>query len=582
MLKEYRTLFPYWRKYLPRYLMGFLFLFITDAGQLYLPQIIRRVIDHIAAGAVDLRLVGRNMAVMVAIAFFIAVGRFGWRFFIHGSSRRIEKELRGRFFDHLLTLSSSFYSRNKVGDMMARATSDMNHVRMASGMGFVALFDGLFMTVFIIAILFVQYPGIAPFVLIPFPFVTLLVLGIGPFLGKYFKAVQEGYASLSGHVQEALSGIAVLKSFTQEKYNVDVFRGKNEEYKQRNLSLVRLWGFFFPLIGFLSGIVSLLLLRFGGFAVLEGRMSTGDFIAAFSYLGMLIWPMLGAGFTVNLIQRGGASLQRINEVLNEKPDITSPAGGIRSRASGDIRIKNLTYAYPDAGKPVLKNISVDIRSGTTLGILGRTGSGKSTFIKILPRLIDPPEGTVFIGGKDVHEYDLSTLRASIGMVPQETFLFSASIRENIAFAKPDIPDGEVDRAIRVSTIERDLSTFPDGVSTEVGERGITLSGGQKQRIAISRAVIVHPNILVFDDALSSVDTATEEQILKEFLDLRKGKTNIIISHRVSTLQHADKIIVLDEGRIVQEGGHEELVETEGFYSEIYNLQKLEDGTPEVP
>ncbi|MBN2509920.1 MAG: ABC transporter ATP-binding protein [Spirochaetales bacterium] len=576
MLKEYRTLLPYWRSHAALYLSGFFFLFITDAGQLYLPQLLKRVIDRLADGTVDLAFVARTMALMVVIAFLIALGRFGWRFFIIGSARRIERELRSSLFDHLLTLSSSFYGRNKVGDLMSRATSDIEHVRMASGMGFVALFDGLFMTVFIIFILFRQYPGIAPVVLAPFPLVTILVLGIGPFLGRFFKAVQEGYGALSTHVQEVLSGIKVIKSFNQEAHTIAVFREKNDEYKRRNLSLVKLWGFFFPLIGFLSGVVSLLLLRFGGAAVVGGQMTAGDLIAAFSYLGMLIWPMLGAGFTVNLIQRGGASLARINAVLHEKPDIASKPGAVSVPARGDIEVKDLCFTYPDAGEPSLVNVSVTVPAGTTLGILGRTGSGKSTLVKTLPRLLDPPRGAITINGKDIHEYDLSALRASIGMVPQETFLFSTSIRENIAFASPGATAADIDRAAEVSTIDRDLSSFPLGLETMVGERGITLSGGQKQRIAISRAVLAHPDILIFDDALSSVDTSTEERILSHFLSMRKGKTNILISHRVSTLMHADQIIVLDHGRVVQQGTHENLLVEDGFYQEIYLLQKLEE------
>jgi ATP-binding cassette, subfamily B, multidrug efflux pump len=576
MLKEYRTLVPYFRRFTPRYLAGFFFLMLTDAGQLYIPQLMRSVIDHIASGSVHLPAVGRTVLEMILIAFLIALGRFGWRYFIHGSSRNIERLLRARLFSHLLGLSPSFYGRTSTGDLMARATGDMHHVRMASGMGFVALFDGLFMTLFILLIIFGQFPQLALIVLAPFPLITALVLGMGRMLGRRFKAVQEGYALLSSHVQEALSGILVLKAFVREEANLATFMGKNEEYKQRNLALVRIWGFFFPLIGFLGGVVTLLLLRFGGFSVLDGGMSPGDFVAAMSYLGMLIWPMLGMGFTVNILERGGAALARINMILNEQPEIRTLPGAVEQKASGDIEVRNLSFSYPGAREPVLEDISFTVSKGTTLGVLGRTGSGKSTLIRLLPRLLDTPSGSIFIGGRDVREYALPSLRSSFGIVPQETFLFSADVSENIAFGVDDAPREAVLAAAEASTISRDIKLFPRGYQTEVGERGITLSGGQKQRIAISRALLSEPEFLIFDDALASVDTSTEEKILEGFLELRSGKTNILISHRVSTLKFADSIVVLDKGRVVQSGTHWELMQQEGFYAEIASLQRLEE------
>lgn len=576
MLKEFRTLFPYFRTYRIRYLAGFFFLFVTDAGQLYIPQLTRSVINQISSGRVDLALIGRTVLLMVLIAFFVGLGRFGWRYFIHGASRNIERLIRERFFSHLLTLSPSFYGRSETGDLMARATGDMNHVRMAAGMGFVALFDGLFMTLFILLIIFFQFPQLALIVLAPFPLITVLVLGMGRMLGKLFKSVQEGYAKLSSHVQEALSGILVLKAFVREEANLGQFAGKNEEYKIKNLQLVRIWGFFFPLISFLGGVVTLLLLRFGGYAVLDGLMQPGDFVAAMSYLGMLIWPMLGMGFTVNILQRGGAALGRINAILGEEPDIESPPDALNEAPTGDIEVRNLSYRYPDSSYEALEGISFTVPRGATLGILGRTGSGKSTLIRMLPRLLNTPPGTVFIGGRDIRDYELRALRSVFGIVPQETFLFSATVSDNIAFGVDDAPREALAAAAEASTISRDAKLFPQGFETKVGERGITLSGGQKQRIAISRALLTDPEVLIFDDALAAVDTSTEEKILSGFLDLRRGKTNILISHRVSTLKYSDRIIVLEGGRIVQSGTHAELMQEEGFYAEVANLQRLEE------
>ena len=607
VLREFKTLIPYAKRYLPFYIPGFVFLIVTDTGQLFIPQIIKRAINDLSGGSAALQAILRLVIVMVAIAFAVAVGRFGWRYFIQGSSRRIEKELRDRYFSHLIELSPAFFARYQAGDLMARATNDMNAIRMATGMATVSFVDGLFMTLAILIILFAQFPLLALYTILPLPILTVLMLMVGNLLGDRFRRVQEGFARLSGHVQEALSGIRVIQSFTQEEHSVRAFSRINDDYRDRNMALVKLFGFVWPIMTFLSGLTTLLLLWLGGPSVIGGSMSTGDFVAFMSYLGMLAWPMMGAGYTINLLQRGGASLKRVNAVLSEKPEIVGPPAGAKSLGDGTIAIRGLSFAYPApapradsfgssfggdgssaapasegaggsderAGRRVLEGITLEIPQGTTLGILGRTGSGKSTLIRLIPRLLDPPRGTVLIGGCDVHDFDLPFLRSSIGMVPQDSFLFSATIRENIAFGAPEISEEAVRRVAGVSTIDRDLAAFPRGLDTVVGERGITLSGGQKQRIAISRALAVNPQVLVLDDALSSVDTQTEERILRELMRERRGKTNIIISHRVSTLAVADRIIVIDAGRMVQSGSHEELLSQEGFYAEIHALQRIE-------
>ncbi len=366
----------------------------------------------------------------------------------------------------------------------------------------------------------------------------------------------------------------VIKAFVQEPYSLRTFEEVNAGYKRRNMALVRIWGLFFPIVTFLAGLTTLILLRVGGEGVLLGTISPGEFVATLSYLEMLIWPMLGAGFTVNILQRGAASLARVNEVLSQEPEIRSLPGAVRRTPRGALEVRNLTFTYPDSPAPALEAVSFSLDRGKTLGILGRTGSGKTTLLKMFPRMLEPPRGTVFIDGIDVLEYDLGALRSAFGVVPQDTFLFSASIRENIAFGAPDADERLLHDTAEISTITRDLTGFPEGWSTEVGERGVTLSGGQKQRIAISRALTVEPAVLVFDDALSSVDTETEEKILSRMLAFRKGRTNIIISHRVSTLKIADLIIVLDKGRLVQAGTHDELVSRDGFYAEIFSLQQL--------
>lgn len=575
MLKVFRSLGPYIKKYAGLYVLGILALLGTAVGQIIVPQFIRKAVDLIAAGTFTASGVLSIVGGMVGVAAGISLCRYGWRIFIQNASRRIEAELREDYFARLLTLSSSFFGKHKTGDLMARATNDMHAVRMATSMALVAAFDGIFMTLSILILLFSKYPRLTLFTIIPLPIITILILGFGSVIGERFKRVQEGFSNLSDQAQEVFSGIRVVKSFVKEKYFLRKFAVSNEDYQVRNLQLVRLWGIFFPLVSFLSGITTIVLLRVGGGMVMTGEISPGDFVAVLAYLEMLIWPMLGAGFTVNLLQRGAASLGRINEVLYAQPDIMSPPEGRTDPAIGEISVRNLTYSFPGMDNPVLKDISFQVSRGFILGILGRTGCGKSTLLNLLPRILNPPPGTVLLDGRDVLEYDLSVLRRSFGFVPQDSFLFSMSLKDNIGFGLDEKNEDVISRVAEVSTINRDARDFYDGFATMVGERGITLSGGQKQRVAISRALASEANILVFDDALSAVDTETEEKILKELLEYRKGKTSIIVSHRVSTLSSADRIIVLDEGRIVQEGTHEELMCVEGFYREVYTLQSFD-------
>ncbi|MEE9307258.1 MAG: ABC transporter ATP-binding protein [Spirochaetia bacterium] len=578
MLKEFKTLIPYIRKRIPQYVAGLLFLLITNGGQLYLPQLLRRAIDTIASGSFTLNDMLPIVLLMVGIAIVIAIGRYFWRFFLGGASRRIEAELRERLFVHLQALSSTFYGKAKTGDLMARMTNDMRAVRQASGFALVSFVDGFFMTIAILIIMLSRDPRLTLLSISPLPVITIGVIFFGRFIGEQFRQVQEGFSALSDMTQEAFTGIRVLKTFVQEPSFGKRFLEKNADYSNRNMVLVRTWGVLFPAVGFLAGITSLILILLGGRAVIEGTLSPGEFTAFLAYLQMLIWPMLGAGFTINLIQRAGASLGRINRILEEEPDIQSPPAeqAVRKPIRGEISIRNLSYAYPGTEKEVLKDFSIDIPSGSILGILGKTGSGKSTLVQLLPRILDPPPGTVFVDDLDVRSYDLTGLRNAISTVPQETFLFSTSIRDNIAFGSRNGDDELVRKVAAISTIERDFSTFPAGSETVVGERGITLSGGQKQRVAIARALASDAAICIFDDSLSSVDTETEDAILRDLLPFLKGKTLIVISHRISTLKTADRIVVLEDGRIAQLGSHEELLGQKGFYADIYRLQQLEE------
>ena len=578
MLREFRTLLPYVRRYWPRYLAGLFFLVLADAGQLYLPQLMRRAVDLVAAGGFSLRGLVPPVLLMVGTALLIALGRFFWRYFINGSSRRIENELREDLFAHLQALSSTFYGKSKTGDLMAHMTNDMNAIRMATGIALVSFVDGFFMTLAILVILLAQNPRLALLSISPLPVLTAGVILFGKIVGEQFRKVQEGFSAMSDLAQESIAGIRVLKIFVQEQAFGRRFSDKNREYSDRNLSLAKVFGFFFPMVGFLAGLTSLIFLLLGGRSVMEGSLSPGMFTAFFAYLQMLVWPMLGAGFTVNMLQRAGASLGRINKILAEQPDIASPppAQARHSSIHGDILLRALTYAYPGAEKPVLLGLDLDIPAGTVLGVLGRTGSGKTTLVNLLPRLLDPPPASVFVDGHDVREYDLGSLRSAIRVVPQDTFLFSTSVRENIAFGAQDGDSAAVEQAASISTIQRDLGNFPQGWETVVGERGVTLSGGQKQRVALSRALAGRAAIYILDDAMSSVDTETEEAILTGLLPRLRGSTVILISHRVSTLRNADRIVVLENGRLTQDGTPAELATAPGFYADILRLQQLEE------
>jgi ATP-binding cassette subfamily B protein len=599
MVKEFKPLFPYLRRYKKQYIFGFICLILVDLAQMLIPQCIRIVVDMVSAGNFTLRSVLFVCFAMIGFAAVVSSGLFLWRYFIHGSSRRIEKELRDNLFDHLMTLSYDFYQKNKIGDLMARGTNDLNAIRQSIGMGLVAFIDGTVMALAILVIMFVSDAKTASLSIIPLPFITILILFFGRAVGKKFRKVQESYSGMSEIVQETFAGIRVVKSFVKEWWFIKKFADTNEDYQSANMGLVKIFGIMFPLVSFLSGMTTLILLLVGGGRVLEGNMSAGELTALLSYLQMLIWPMLGAGFMVNMIQRGAVSMTRVNDILTTKPSILSPEKNLstnqelRSCCIGNyytgvdiatpsnntndenvIELKDLCFSY-DGENPVLENINLEIASGSMVGILGRTGSGKSTLLKTLVRLVDPPEGTVLIKGIDVKLWDLSVLRDNFGMTPQDTYLFSGSIKNNIGYGVDEASLDLLEKAAHLSAIDKDLKSFNQGWETLIGERGLTLSGGQKQRVAISRALAREPDILILDDSMSAVDAETEKKILGRLLKARKGKTTILVSHRVSTLRHADTIVVLEKGKIAECGTPTALLENDGFYAQMARFQKLE-------
>ncbi len=553
---------------------GLITLIIVDALQLIIPQIFKRVIDSLASGmATSGQILILGLAVL-GIYILMGVFRFFWRYLVIGASHRIDRNIRQELYDHLQTLSPQYYDQTKVGDIMAHATNDISAVRMATGIATIASFDAIFLSLSSVTIMIIMNWKLTLLTMIPLPLIALMMLKFGKLIHKRFESVQEAFSTLTEKAQESLSGVRVIKAYGDEESENRFFAGKAEECVSQNVKLARIWGMFQPMIGALAMASMAILLGAGGAMVIRGTISLGEFVAFSSYLMMLIWPMIAIGWVVNLLQRGAASMGRLQKIFTTVPDILD--GGNSISPEPVISVEHLSFTYPGTDAEVLKDISFNLPVGGTLGVVGRTGSGKTTLVELLMRLYDPPEGTVFVGGVDVKDMKLSKIRGMFGYVPQETFLFAMSIAENISFGTDGIPSERISELARIVDIASEIEDFSDGYDTMVGERGVTLSGGQKQRVAIARALAVTPKILVLDDSLSSVDTETEAAILSRLRHEIRNLTSILIAHRISTIQNADHIIVIDHGRVVEQGTHAELLRHEGFYTELYRMQQLEE------
>ena len=618
--KNLVSLLPYLKKYRPAIALGMLTLVISSLAQNVIP-LATGIITDILAGSAHPFESGAHAGVLAgswlsrAIPFYAPSSRhalgiyclflllfvllrglfsFWTRWILIGVSRDIEFDLRGDLLDRLLLMEPEFYVRNRTGELMSRATNDLNNVRMVLGPGI--MYTGQTLVTMIIAIVIMaRLSGpLTLWVLLPVPVVFVVVRHFGSVIHELYEKIQASLATLSAKVQENLAGVRVVRAYAQEESEIRGFDQPNREYVSRNIALIRTWSLFMPSLQALLGMAFLIVLWQGGHQLLRGEISLGALISFYTYLGILVWPFIALGWVTNIFQRGAASMGRLQYILKAQPQIDDrfakiPAG---TPLQGEIEFRNLTFTFPtnisgngasSPGKtngsgphPVLRDVNLKIPAGSTLAIVGPTGSGKTTLAALIARLWEAPEGEVLIDGRPIREWPLDTLRRSIGYVPQDTYLFSETVGGNIAFGLPEYDLSRVREAAEIASLEGDVEDFPNKYDTAVGERGITLSGGQKQRTAIARAVVRDPRILILDDSLSSVDTQTEERILTRLRGIMQGRTTVLISHRTSTVRDADQIVVLREGRILERGTHDELLERGGYYADLYQKQLLEE------
>ena len=596
--KSLRPLLPYLKRYRWGYVAGTVCVLVSNGAWVLFPQVIQRAIDSLKGG-VTRHALAMFVVELLAVFAVRAVFMFLTRWILIGISRDIEFDLRNDLFARLETLSYSYYQRMRTGDVMARATNDLNAVRMLLGPAIMYSANTLVFTVAALGFMIALSPGLTFYTFLPLPVASVLIQYFGRRIHERFERIQAMFSDISARAQENFSGVRVIRAYVQEEAEIASFETANREYIARSLRLVRLMGMLWPTLELVLGVATALVLWLGGREVINGQtqvelvsylgtkttlslfgsMSVGGFAAFLTYMMQLTWPIIALGWVVNIFQRGTASLIRLNEILVEQPEINNSPDARELPIAGEIEFRGLNFSYN--GSPVLHNLNLRIPAGSSMAIVGPTGSGKTTLVNLIPRIYDADPGTVLIDGRPIREYSLASLRKSIGFVPQETFLFSDRIRENIALGVDSATDQQIHDAAAAANIAEDIESFPESYQTLVGERGITLSGGQKQRTAIARALIRDPRILILDDALSSVDTHTEDKILNHLRDVLHGRTTIFISHRVSTVRNADRIAVLHGGRIVELGTHDELLALNGYYTDLYNKQLLEEELAKV-
>jgi ATP-binding cassette subfamily B protein len=586
MFKRLRPLFPYLKKYRRGLIFGAVSVLLNNGIWILYPLVIQRAANDLWAWynkTLTPETLRHNLAIwallFMAVIFVKGIFQFLTRWVVIGISRDIEFDLRNDLFRHLEQLSYSYYQRMRVGDIMARATNDLNAVRNLLGPAIMYSANTMVFTIGALVFMWHISPRLTLYAFTPFPIVSIVIQYLGRRIHERFERIQASFSDISARAQENFSGARIVRAFAQEEAEIRLFEKSNLEYIRRSLRLVRLMGMLWPTLEFMLGCAAVLVLWLGGREVLAGHIDFGQYVAFSAYMAQLTWPIIALGYVINLFQRGTASLGRLNEIMQEQPQIKDDRGAAEREITGEIEFRHLNFSYE--GKQVLHDVNLRIPAGSSLAIVGPTGSGKTTLVNLIPRIYDAEPGTVLISGGPIREFTLASLRRNIGFVPQETFLFSERIRENIALGVETASDADIRISAAAANIAADIESFPEAYDTMVGERGITLSGGQKQRTAIARALIRNPRILILDDALSSVDTHTEDKILNHLRDVMQGRTTIFISHRVSTVRNADRIAVLHGGRIVELGTHDELLARNGYYSDLYNKQLLEEELAEV-
>jgi ATP-binding cassette subfamily B protein len=578
MLRELRPLFVYMRRYRWGYVWGTLSCIATNAASVQFPRVLGLAVDRLQRHLADHKAILGFAALLVAISITKGIFLYAQRWILIGISREIEFDIRNDLFRHLEKQDSGFYQHYRTGDVMARMTNDLNAVRMLLGPALMYSANTVFFTIFALYFLLHLSPWLTLVALAPMPLASIVVQYLGHRIHDRFERIQASFSEISSQAQENYSGARLIRAFAREESQIGLFEKLNRLYIARSLRLVQLMGMLWPTLEFILGVSMVITLLVGGHEVLAKQISPGGFFAFYTYMILLTWPIIAVGWVVNLFQRGTASVQRIDELLQAEPAIddslADPAIKADAVLSGEIEFRNLNFSYGETA--VLRDISLKIPAGSSLAIVGPTGSGKSTLANLIPRLFEAPEGSLLVDGRQVREYPLAVLRHNIGMVPQETVLFSDTIRENVAFGAPCASTDELLEAAETAHIRQEFEEFPKGFETMVGERGTTLSGGQKQRAAIARALLRRPAILILDDALASVDTYTEERILGGLRSYTSASTTILISHRVSTVRNADQIAVLVDGRVVELGRHDELLALDGYYASLYQKQQLEE------
>ncbi|WP_042456631.1 ABC transporter transmembrane domain-containing protein [Neobacillus dielmonensis] len=559
------------------YISGVLILLFVALLQLVPPKVIGIIADHIHDRTLTKGLLAEWVLVLIASGLAMYVLRYYWRIQIFGSAVKLSKILRNQLYHHFTKMSPSFYQKNRIGDLMAHATNDLAAIQQTAGSGVLTLVDSLSTGGFVIlAMAFTISWKLTLICLIPMPLLAILTSWFGTMLHKSFYKAQEAFSSLNDKTQESIMGIKVIKTFGQEKEDIEDFRRQSEDVVQKNIVVAKIDSLYDPTISIIVGISYFLSIVFGAKYVLNGELTIGQLISFTTYLGLLIWPMLAFGWLFNIMERGSASYDRVSALLREKVEIKDTANALNKVPVGDIEYQLAQFTYPGESRPMLKEIYFSLKRGETLGIVGKTGAGKTTLLKLLIREFEGYQGKILFGGHPLQAYKLDRLREAVGYVPQDHFLFSATVAENIAFTNPSATKQEIETAAKLANIHEDILQFTDGYQTVVGERGVSLSGGQKQRISIARALLMNPEVLILDDSLSAVDAKTEEAILSSLRENREGKTTIITSHRLSAIQHADLILVIDEGQIMERGTHESLMADAGWYKEMYLHQQLEE------